>query len=347
MLKTVEMEFEYLNTLDQAPQSPESLHKDAASNDDPTIERWRDIWIRNMNANHKTHGPWKNNNIGMMFGKFNLQPCIIAGAGPSLANNILDLKNKGGIGLISCLHNFHYMVDNEIDVNYFVSLDAGPVTIEEISEGGKHDHQHYIDATKDHTLCAFTGSDPGLIDSWKGRILWYNCPIPDDKCKTEFDKTETFHHYVSNGGNVLGACLYIAKAYGGANPIAYVGADFAFGYKKTFHPWKSKYTELGNHLRTVDVYGNKVYTWQSYLNFKKWHDSISMRVPGEFLNLSEGGTYGAYPEGLIKTIKHKTLKQFIDGYRMYEQMRFQAEHPENALEDPGVPGALPQPKIFF
>jgi hypothetical protein len=348
MKKTIEMELEYLNVLDRPPESPQQLHKAAASNDDPTIEAWRDTWIKNQAENHKLFGPFSENGIGKMFGEFKNQPCIVAGAGPSLAGNISDLKEKGDIGLISCLHNFHYMVDNEVDVNYFVTLDAGKVTIEEISEGGEKDHEFYVEATKNYTLCAFVGSDPDLIKSWKGKILWYNCPIPDQACKDAYDSVEVFHHFVSNGGNVLGACVYIAKAYGGANPIVYVGADFSFGYTKNFHPWKSKYDgKLGNHIRTIDCWGNKVYTWASYLNFKKWHDSITLRVPGEWINCTEGGTWGVYPEGLIKSIKHKPLKEFIQGYRMYETMQYQAENPSNALEDMGVPGVPPQPKIFF
>jgi len=348
MKKTIEMEFEYLNVLERPPESPEQLHRQAASNDDPTIEAWRDTWIKNQAANHKAHGPFAENGLGKMFGEFRHKPCIVVGSGPSLAGNVKDLKEAGDIGIISCLHNFHYMVDNEIPVNYFVTLDAGPVTIEEISEGGKHDHEHYLKATKKHTLCAFVGSDPGLIKSWRGKILWFNCPIPDEACHQAFDKVETFHHLVANGGNVLGACVYIAKAYGGANPVAFVGADYSFGYTKNFHPWKSKYDgKLGNHLRTIDCWGNKVYTWQSYLNFKKHMDSISMRVPGEWVNCTEGGTLGVYPEGLITSIKHKPLRVFLDGYQVFEQMKFQSENPTNALEDSGRPGAPPQPKILF
>ena len=348
MLKTVEMEFEYLNTLDKPPQSPQQMNKEASSNDDITITSWRETWIKNQKSNFEEYGPFSNSAIGKMYGEFNLKPCIIAGAGPSLAGNIKDLKNKGDIPLISCLHNFHFMVDNEIDVNYFVTLDAGKITIEEISEGGKHGHDYYLEKTKDYTLCAFIGSDPDLIKCWRGKILWYNCPIPDEKTRQAFDRLEIFHNLVSNGGNVLGACLYIAKAYGGANPIAYVGADFAFGYKKNFHPFDTKYDgKLGNYIRTMDCYGNKVFTWASYLGFKKWHDSITLRVPGEWLNCSEGGTYGVYPEGLLQTIKHKPLKDFINGYRLYETMKFQAEHPQNAVEDSGQPGVIPQPKIFF
>ena len=348
MIRNVDMDLEYLNTLDFPPQSPQQMHTQAAQNDDVTVTAWRDIWIKNVRENHKRNGPFCANGIGKMFGQYHLKPCIIVGSGPSLQVNIKDLKDKGDIGVISCLHNFHYMVDNEINVDYFVTLDAGKVTIEEISEGGKHDHDYYVEATKDYTLCAFIGTDPELIENWKGKILWYNCPIPDEKCREEFDKVETFHHFVSNGGNVLGACLYISKAYGGANPIAYIGADFCFNYSKAFHPFKTKYDgKTGNYIRTMDCFGNKVLTWPSYAGFKKWHDSITLRCPGEWINCTEGGTYGVYPEGLIKSIRHKPLKEFIHGYLMYEQMRYQAEHPENALEDMGIKGVPPQPKIFF
>jgi hypothetical protein len=348
MRKTVEMDLEYLNTIDNPPFDAKSLHKQAASGDDVTINSWRDTWIGNMSKNHDTYGPFRSASIGKMYGEFDLKPCIVAGSGPSLKKNIDVLKDKRGIPLISCLHNFHYMVDHDIDVNYFVTLDAGKITIEEISEGGKHDHEYYLEKTKDYTLCAFVGSDPGLIESWKGKILWFTCPIPDQQCKDEFDKKEVFHHLVSNGGNVLGASIYIAKAYGGANPIALIGADYCFDYTKKFHAWDSKYDgKLGNALRTVDCYGNKVLTWQSYLNFKRHADSIALRVPGEWVNCTEGGIWGVYPEGLIKHIRHKPLREFIDGYRLYKQMQFQAEHPENAIEDTGVPGMLPQPKIFF
>lgn len=351
------VQLEYLNTIDVPPQSPAQLHKQASQNDDPTIDSWREIWIKNQKINHEKFGPFGEKGIGKLFNEFNLKPCIIAGSGPSLANNIEDLKKKGNIPLISCLHNFHYFEDREIEVNYYVSLDAGPVTIEEISEGGSQPHEFYLERTREKTLLAFVGSDPGLISSWRGKVLWFNCPIPDQRVRDAHNSVERFENFISNGGNVLGACLYIAKAYMGANPIVYIGADFSFsgashslqsgiGMNK-FHAWDSKYDgKLGQAMRTIDAFGNKVYTWASYYNFKCWHDSIAMRCPGEFINCSEGGTYGVYPEGLIRQIKHKSLKEFIDGYNLYQCMRHQAEHPENASEDVGH-GLPPQPKLFF
>jgi hypothetical protein len=347
-VKKLEFDVEYLPTIEGLPQSPQDLHKQAASNDSPTIESWRQTWINNYKTNQEKNGPFCDNGIGKLFGGFALKPCIVAGSGPSLANNIDQLRDKGNVPLVSCLHNFHYMEDNDVDVDYYVTLDAGKVTIPEISEGGQHDHEFYLERTKDKTLLAFVGTDPELIESWQGKIYWFNCPIPDEKCKEEFAKAERFDNYISNGGNVLGACVYFAKAYMGANPIAFVGADFAFGYNKQFHPWKSKYDgKLGNYQRGIDCFGMPIKTWSSYYNFKCWFDSICIRVPGEWLNCSEGGTLGVYPQGLIKQIRHKSLKEFLDGYNLYKKMEYQATNPENADEDMGVEGVPPQPKLFF
>ena len=346
--RTIEMEMEYLNTIDNPPQTPQDLHKQAASGDDPTINAWRETWIKNMKLNHEICESFCSNGIGKVYGEFNLKPCIIAGSGPSLKINIEDLKKKGDVPLLSCLHNFHFMVDHKIDVNYFITLDAGEITLPEISEGGKESHEYYLEQTKNYTLMAFIGTSPNLIKAWKGKVLWFNCPIPDTEVKESYEKVERFDNYVSNGGNVLGAAVYIAKAYLGANPIAYIGADFAFGYDKKFHSWNSAYDKkLGTVMRTVDCWGNKVLTWQSYYNFKCWHDSITMKVPGEWINCTEGGTWGVYPEGLIKNIKHKSLKEFLDGYNLYGHMKFQALNPKNAAEDSGIPGVPPHPKLMF
>lgn len=347
-VKTLEFDLEYMPIIEALPQTPQQLHQQAASNDKITVDSWRDIWTRNYKTNHENHGPFCDNGIGQLYGDYDLKPCIIAGSGPSLANNIEVLKTKGNIPLVSCLHNFHYMEDNEIDVDYYVTLDAGKVTIEEISEGGKHPHDYYLERSKSKTLLAFVGTDPDLIASWKGKIYWFNCPIPDDGIKKTFNEIERFDNYISNGGNVLGACLYFAKAYMGANPIAYVGADFAFGYKGNFHPWNSKYDgKIGEHMRYLDCFGLPVKTWPSYHNFKCWFDSICIKCPGEWINCSEGGTLGVYPKGLIKQIRHKPLKEFIDGYKLYRAMEYQAKNPQDGREETGIEGLEPQPKLFF
>ncbi len=132
--RKAEIYLEYQNYIDGPPVSPEALYKQSCSNDEVTITSWRDTWIGQMKKNKETFGSFKEHGIGLHYEKFKHKPCIIVGSGPSLRYNAADLVNKGDIPVISCLHNFHYLEDLGVDVDFYVTLDAGPVTIEEVSE---------------------------------------------------------------------------------------------------------------------------------------------------------------------------------------------------------------------
>jgi hypothetical protein len=328
MRKLVEMEFEFNNTIPKPPAGARDMYKQACANDAITVDHWRDKWIANIQANHKRYGSFGEHGIGKLFGIFDKKPVIVAGAGPSLKNSIEGLKDSGGIPIISCLHNFHFMVDNGIPVDYYVTLDAGEVTVEEISEGGSKTHEEYLKATEGKTLLAFIGTHPKLLESWKGKILFFNCPMPDESIMKEVDAIEVFHTYVSTGGNVLGACAYIARAITGCMPLVFVGADFCFSYIKKFHAWDSKYdANVGDAIRAIDVFGNRVLTWQSYYNFKIFFDWLVCTVPGIYINCTEGGLLGAYPEGNIAQIQQMELKSLIRMYRLYEEIKTQCLDP--------------------
>lgn len=329
MARKAEIQLEYQNYIAEPPLTPESMYSNAASNDDITIKSWRNQWLAQIKANHKKYGPFKDRGVGKLFDQFRLRPCIIAGAGPSLKENGHLLKDRGDIPLISCLHNFHFFEDREIYPDYYVTLDAGDITVGEVSEGGAHEPQWYWDRTKDKKLVAFIGTSPLLLEKWQGEIIFFNAPMPDETIKEEIKKLEEFHTYVSNGGNVLGACLYVAKAICGANPIAFIGADFCFSYDKKFHGWDSKYDgNLGYAVRTVDVYGMPVKTWQSYMGFKQWFEFLALRVAGIWINCTEGGTFGAYPQGNIMAVKQMELQEFLYMYQMNKDIKDQCENPE-------------------
>jgi len=328
--RKAEIILEYQNYIETPPASPSQLYGQACSNDGVTVDAWRDVWISQTKANHKAYGPFKNKGLGKLHGILKHKPAIIAGSGPSLKYNGKLLKDRGDITLISCLHNFHFFEDNGVHVDYYVSLDAGPVTIEEVHEGGSGDPDSYWEKTKDKVLLAFIGSHPDLLKKWQGEVYFFNCPLPDQTYQDELKKLEEFHTYVSTGGNVLGACLYIAKGIMGANPICFVGADFSFSYEKKFHAWDSKYdSSLGYVLKAVDVYGNKVLTWQSYFNFKSWFDYVALKVPGIYINCTEGGCFGAYSDGNLMAVKQMSLADFFTMYSMCEELRAQCEEPES------------------
>jgi hypothetical protein len=329
--RKTEIILEYQNYIEALPVAPKELYGRACSSDGVTIDSWRKTWLDNTRANKKRFGSFKDQSIGKLYLKERYKPAIIVGSGPSLSVNGSLLKERSGIPAISCLHNFHFFEDRDIHIDYYVTLDAGPVVIEEVSEGGKLTEKEYWERTKSKTLIAFVGTDPKLFEKWQGKVYFFNAPVPDQAYQKELNEIEPFHAYISNGGNVLGACLYFAKGWLGCNPIAFLGADFAFGYDKKFHAWDSKYdANLGYVLKAVDVYGNKVLTWQSYANFKAWFDYVAVQVPGIYVNCTEGGTFGAYPEGNIMAVKQMELSQFLKMYQMPDHLKPQ-------VEDPSVP----------
>lgn len=329
--KMATIHLEYANYI-EPPVPKENLYDTACRSDNMTFQKLGDLWVSNIEANHKKFGSFKDRSIGKLYGKYKYQPAVCAGSGPSLKNNGEELKNRGSIPLLSCLHNFHYFEDRDIPVDFYVSLDAGDVTVEEVYEGGSHDPDWYWERTKGKTLLAYIGSSPKLLEKWQGEILFYNAPAFANGIGERIAAIETFNMYVVSGGNVLGACVYIAKAIMGCNPIAFVGADFSFSYDRKFHSWDSKYDkDLGHVVRTIDVFSNKVYTWNSYYGFKCYFEWLSQTVPGIYINCTEGGTLGAYPDGNILTIKQMDLMMFLGMYHLHEQLEQICGDPAQSL----------------
>jgi len=150
----------------------------------------------------------------------------------------------------------------------------------------------------------------------------------------EISAIDPFHQYVSNGGNVLGACTYIAKGWLGAVTLVFIGADFSFSNREKvkFHYWDSKYdASIGHTIRTVDIYGNSIKTWPSYYNFKTWFDYVTQVCPGIYINASEGGIFGAYREGNIMSVLQMDLEQVFNWQAMSDKLKYRAENPSDEL----------------
>jgi hypothetical protein len=309
--------------IDNPPvQNKEALYQRACSNDGVTIDSWQKIWLANVETNCKE---WdvENNTAMQDYAKFAYKPGIIAGSGPSLKRNAHLLKDRGDMALVSCLHNFGFLEDLGAHPDYYINLDAGDITIPEMSEGGKLDSDHYWGLTKDRTLVTSVTANPVLHRKWQGRILWYNAIAASHEYVEAMKKITSMNLVYSVGGNTLGAALYHAKAILGCCPIVYVGADFCFGYDRQFHSWKSGYAFSGYMLAT-DIFGNRVYTYPSYFNFKAWFDYIACggkgNHPGQYINCTEGGILGAYAEGNIRQIQLMPLEHFLWTYNLHKKM---------------------------
>lgn len=334
-MKTAEIILEYQNVIPQAPISPERAFEQAASNDKETMDYWRHIWLGNMTANKSRFGSFADYSCVSEWNKYQYGPAIVAGSGPSLKRNAHELVNRGNIPLISCLHNFHFFEDLVRDVpgfrppEYYVTLDAGPVTIEEVAEGGSRTPEEYWELTKDRTLIASVVTHPELLAKWQGKILFYMVPLPDAELTKAMDAIDdSFKFVLTSGGNVLGICLSFSKCVLGTYTSIFIGADFSFGYMKKFHSWDSKYDKsLGHTMRVTDIYGNKVHTWGSYWNFKNYFDSTAQRVGGIYYNCSEGGCLGAYAEGNIAAFRYMDLSDCLREFNRNKQV---TDHINNA-----------------
>ncbi len=317
------MGLEFQAYINQPPQSKESLIRQAAGGDEVTLNTWEKQWLEQTTANCQ-----KFDVVAMSamseHGKQAGKPVIIVGSGPSLRRNIDVLAEmKGDICTVSCLHNFAFMEDHNAPADYYVTLDAGDITIPEVYEGGKKDPAHYWALTKDRTLVAGLVTHPKLLELWQGRIVFFNTPVPSANYIESIKKLTPFNLYYNVGGNVLGACLYHAKAVLGAGVVIFTGADFAFGIDKKFHSWDSPYdAQYSGVIPVTDIYGNRAYTWPSYYGFKCWFDWICMggegNAPGLYINATEGGIFGAYAEGNIRQIQQMTLKDAMNCFNMHK-----------------------------
>lgn len=325
----IDMCLQIQNVIDGPPMPPENLYKTACQSDEITFTSWEETWRKHAAENGKEFdivgGSCLSEN-----GKHKLSPAIIAGSGPSLKKNVKHLSSRGGIPLVSCLHNYGFFEDNQVFPEYYVNLDAGDITIDEMSQGGTRDAQYYWDSTKDKTLLTAIIANPTIHRKWKGKILWF-CPPPAkpevyENWKQSISPNADHDPVVFNiGGNTLGACMYFAKAVLGCNPICFVGADFCFSYMKKFHPFDSPYDQkFSGLMSTIDIWGNKVYTWMSYFGFKNFFEFIACGgkngVPGIWVNCTEGGILGSYLEGNIKQIIQMPLEQFVYSYKMWEEL---------------------------
>jgi hypothetical protein len=320
-----EIKVEFQPIISHPPISQQDAHSQSCSNDDATMAYWKNTWLTNIKKNKETYGSFAEHSAGILWGTAQQKPTIIAGSGPSLKYTAPKFKDRpDDMLLVSCLHNFHFLEDLDARVDYYVTLDAGPITIGEVSEGGKRSEEEYWDLTITKTLIAFIGTDPGLLSKWQGKILFYNAPIPSEEMMREIDSVEKFGVYIESGGCVLGTSMFFAKGILGSQTLIFTGADFSFSqeYNPRFHAWDSKYdTNQGECIKALDVFGNCVKTWRSYYGFKLWFDLVAQKVPGIYINASEGGILGAYREGNISAIKQMWYDDMIDLFSLHKHKK--------------------------
>lgn len=307
----------------------------ATRNDSVTVESWFEQWISQAKENVKNHD-MSANSVMNLHGAAAGKPVILMGAGPSLAKNWKELVGDGeksigrkDIKIVTNVHNFPFCEDRNLMTSddYYVILDAGDICLKEMYEGGVHDAEWYWERTTNRTLIACHVTHPEFIAKWRGPIYWYMTPCASQQLAEEITKLldVTKIPAFNVGGNVMGSALYFARAILGCSVPIFMGMDLCFSYDRKFHPWECWYnSKFSGVMPWTDIYGNRVYTWQSYFGFKNWFDFMACGGTGNnsqlWINATEGGILGAYPEGNIKQIIQLDLKTALSMFNNYTIM---------------------------
>jgi len=327
----IEMVLRLSPYIDGIPNGKESAWKAATNCDELTIKSWEKQWVDQTAANSKNYDFVKNSAFNAHMACYG-KPVILMGAGPSLKKNWKELVGDGdkSIGrkdlkIVAGVHNFPFCEDRNLMTSddYYIVLDAGDITIREMSEGGSHDPDWYWDRTKDRTLIAYHGTHPGFIAKWKGPVLWYTTPYASLALAVEISKYVDISKTpgFNVGGNVMGAAMYFARAVLGCSIPVFIGMDLCFSYDHKFHAWDSQYdAKFSGVMPWIDIYGNRVWTWGSYFGFKNWFDYMACGGSGNnahlWINATEGGIMGAYHEGNIRQIIQIDLKTVLHMFNM-------------------------------
>lgn len=344
----IEMTLQVQPYIPGIPAGKDAAWQAATRNDAITLESWAKQWVEQTKENLKKHDFVKDS-VMKLHGAHAGKPIILMGAGPSLAKNwkelIGDGKNSFGrrdIKIVTNVHNFPFCEDRGLMTSddYYMVLDAGDICIKEMSEGGAHaaEPEWYWEKTQNRTLIAYHATSPAFIEKWRGPIFWFTTPSASIELAQQITKIIDITKIpgFNVGGNVMGGALYFSRAVLGCSIPIFMGMDLCFSYDRKFHPWDCWYNEkFKGVMPWVDIFGNRVYTWGSYFGFKNWFDFMACGGNGNnaqlWINATEGGIMGSYPEGNIQQIIQLDLKTALHLFNMYALLPSQLEESKEKL----------------
>lgn len=247
--------------------------------------------------------------ISCMKDRYKGMPAFIVANGPSLDKNISQLKDIAGKGLV-------ISVESAIVPLIKNGIKPDILTIIERSKETYSYHFENRSLPEDMALICLAMVDKQIFPAFKGATI----PV--------FRNGETINQWVNNnlgdgsaidaGSNVSHLALELA-AYMGANPIVFVGQDYAYGAKGTTHSRDASYYEkTGEEARTlieslpiIYVEGNdgtQIPTNPLWNGFKMGLEiKIAAHPDIAFLNATQGGAK-------IAGTKCATLSEIIAQY---------------------------------
>lgn len=240
-------------------------------------------------------------------------PAIIVGAGPSLDNNIVELKRAKGKSIIFATDtSLKYLLAHDIIPDFIVTLDAL-----------KSNRHFEDDRWKDIPLLCSIESKSAILDLHRGKKIFFNTGKYLEHMYLTLGKTLLTY---SSGGSVATACFSICANLG-FKKIVLIGQDLAY---------KGDFTHAGdvilnargsgqNTLMVKNIYGNMIktrYDWYTYILWYNEAISICKEHSIEVIDATEGG---AKLEGSTVMTLSEVIREYcnisVDCKETYENIK--------------------------
>ena len=268
-----------------------------------TISKFSEVWLSNELENIA-----EINNRGVKLlsdleGKYIGQTALIAGAGPSLADNIEDIKaNRNKIIILAVNKAAGYLIENSITPDFVISLDAKNM---DTTLGGLESRFGMVN-------CIFDIRTDSHILSKGFKDYYVNFGTSDSVARKLADYNK-FMNFNETGGTAS-TLAFISAVKMGFSRIVFAGIDLAFkdntAYASGIQVNRISPDEVladgikKNLVQVRSVTGGKVYTRDDYEAFiGHFVHLIKETGYNEVYNVS---SFGAYIEG-VKNVKFDDL----------------------------------------
>lgn len=229
------------------------------------------------------------------------KPGIVVSAGPSLNNNIDELKNAVGKALIVATDTaLKPLITHGIMPDAFVTVDPSkPLVLFEKEE------------VRDIPMILLENGNSEVVEKHRGKkffsLMWQGF------CKHIYERYEKPIPWLETGGSVANN-VYSFLQFVGCNPIIFVGQDLAYTNKKSHADGTFKEemddvnTEESKYIEIEDIYGNTTYTTADFKHYLEWfEEKIEEHPEIKAIDATEGGAK-------IHGAELMTLKEAVAAY---------------------------------
>ena len=251
-------------------------------------------WYDNYSKNKSSIQPAKQRNDGRV--------AILVGASPGINKNYEVLKNiDDNFVIISSLPAAKFLVDNDIIPDFVFAVDAAYHNLDDLD----FDHSGTTLVTSPFVM-------PEILNAWTGKAETYL--LGGGK---GFNETiiEDWGKHDIGGGNVISAAYLWAYKYLQCRHFIVMGVSLCF-YKDYYFDGRKKPNETPDEYNgwynAVDIYGEVVSTTPTLTMYKTWFETyvkhINEHGGGSFINSTEDGILGAYPELVASDKEESTFR---------------------------------------